>query len=69
MSIEPTLMADIQVPKEVSRLRDLSYNMWWSWTPRARAFFSSIDRQLFYINYFIVYTFGNVYIYFFFTTG
>jgi len=46
MSIEPTLMADIQVPEDVSRLRDLSYNMWWAWTPRARAFFSSIDRQL-----------------------
>jgi glycogen phosphorylase len=46
MSIEPTPVADIQVPEELSKLQDLAYNMWWSWTPRARSLFSSIDKQL-----------------------
>lgn len=46
MSIEPTPVADIEVPDELSRLQDLAYNMWWSWTPRARTLFSSIDKQL-----------------------
>ncbi|MBU0677378.1 MAG: alpha-glucan family phosphorylase, partial [Verrucomicrobia bacterium] len=27
-------------------LRDLSYNLWWSWTPRARRLFANIDSQL-----------------------
>ena len=44
--IEPVPVADIQVPEELSRLRDLSYNLWWSWTPRARALFSEIDKSL-----------------------
>ena len=46
MAIEAVPMADISVPDEVSRLRELAYNMWWSWTPRARRFFSTINGDL-----------------------
>lgn len=46
MPIETATVADIEVPEELSRLRELSYNLWWSWTPRARLLFSSIDKQL-----------------------
>ncbi len=46
MAIEPISAADIKVPSEVSRLRDLAYNLWWSWTPRARRLFSSINAEL-----------------------
>jgi len=35
-------VADIELPKEVERLYDLAYNLWWSWRPRARQLFSSI---------------------------
>jgi len=35
-------VADIELPREVERLYDLAYNLWWSWTPRARQLFSSI---------------------------
>ncbi len=46
MAIHVAPSADIRVPSEVSRLRDLAYNLWWSWTPRARRFFSSINAEL-----------------------
>ncbi len=34
------------VPERLSRLKDLSYNLWWSWHPDARALFKEIDRAL-----------------------
>ncbi len=46
MVIETMPVADIRVPNELSRLRDLSYNLWWCWTPRARRFFSTINANL-----------------------
>ncbi|MBN1268976.1 MAG: alpha-glucan family phosphorylase [Kiritimatiellae bacterium] len=46
MAIEPTPVADIRVPEEVSRLTDLAYNLWWSWTPRARLLFAAVSKQL-----------------------
>jgi starch phosphorylase len=40
----PTVpVADIEIPPDLSRLYDLAYNLWWSWTPRARALFEAID--------------------------
>ena len=39
-------MADIELPKEVSGLRDLAYNLWWSWNPHARRLFSHINPAL-----------------------
>lgn len=46
MAVSVIPVADIRVPSEVSRLRDLAYNLWWSWTPRARRLFSSIHSEL-----------------------
>ena len=40
----PTVpVADIEIPPELSRLADLAYNLWWTWTPRARRLFATID--------------------------
>jgi starch phosphorylase len=39
-------MADIELPQEVSRLRDLAYNLWWTWNPQARRMFSHIQPGL-----------------------
>jgi starch phosphorylase len=41
-----TPLADIELPREVSRLRDLAYNLWWSWNPHARRMFSHINPAL-----------------------
>jgi starch phosphorylase len=34
------------VPARISRLKDLAYNLWWSWHPEARALFKSVDLTL-----------------------
>ena len=39
-------LADIELPREVSRLRDVAYNLWWSWNPHARRMFSHIQPAL-----------------------
>jgi glycogen phosphorylase len=40
----PTLPgASFRLPAQLEGLRRLSYNMWWSWNPRARGLFSRID--------------------------
>jgi starch phosphorylase len=40
----PTLnVADIELPKELVKLYELSYNLWWAWSPRARRLFSAVD--------------------------
>lgn len=46
MVVQPIPVADIEVPEELSRLRELSYNLWWSWTPNARRLFASIHASL-----------------------
>ena len=44
MNTIPTLqVADIVLPPEVERLRDLAYDLWWSWTPAATRLFTWID--------------------------
>jgi starch phosphorylase len=45
-------VADIEIPKELSRLYDICYNLWWTWSFRAHLLFSSIDpvRWLHYRN-------------------
>lgn len=40
VAVFPTL------PKRISRLYDLAYNLWWSWTPEAQALYSDLDPQL-----------------------
>ena len=31
------------LPTELARLKDLAYNMWWSWNPGAVAIFRQLD--------------------------
>jgi starch phosphorylase len=33
----------IALPAEVSRLYDIAYNLWWTWSPQAHLLFSSLD--------------------------
>jgi len=40
VAVFPTL------PKRVSRLYDLAYNLWWSWTPEAQALYADLDLTL-----------------------
>ena len=35
--------ARIAIPVQFSRLRDIAYNLWWTWTPQARRLFKRID--------------------------
>lgn len=37
---------DQKLPKKISRLGELSYNLWWSWTPQARVLFRNLDLPL-----------------------
>ena len=37
-------IADIEIPVQFSRLLDIAYNLWWTWTPSARSLFRSIDH-------------------------
>ncbi len=40
----PTLqIADIELPPEVERVRELAYDLWWSWSPQATRLFTWID--------------------------
>jgi starch phosphorylase len=40
----PTLnVADIEVPRDLVKLYELAYNLFWTWSPRARRLFNSID--------------------------
>jgi len=42
----PTLqIADIALPPRVERLRDLAYDLWWSWNPQATRLFAWIDPE------------------------
>ena len=43
MQIDCLKVADIELPREVSGLYELAYNFWWSWNPRARRLFNTID--------------------------
>ena len=41
--IKTRLPERIQIPLQFSRLRDIAYNLWWTWTPQARALFDGMD--------------------------
>jgi starch phosphorylase len=36
-------VADIELPQELSRLRELAYDLWWCWSPHATRLFAWID--------------------------
>ena len=38
-------IADIELPIEMERLRDLAYDLWWSWSPQATRLFTWIDPE------------------------
>jgi len=35
--------AEVDLPRDVARVYDLAYNLWWTWSPRAHLLFSAID--------------------------
>jgi len=37
--------AEIDLPRELARLYDLAYNLWWSWSSQARRLFNAIDSR------------------------
>lgn len=37
---------NFRLPRRLSRLRELAYNLWWTWTPDAQRLFTKIDRDL-----------------------
>jgi len=43
MEISTLQIADIVLPPEMERLRDLAYDLWWSWSPQATRLFAWID--------------------------
>ncbi len=43
MRISTLQIADIELPPEMARLRDLAYDLWWSWSPQATRLFAWID--------------------------
>ena len=34
------------LPRRISRLSELSYNLWWAWNPTALRLFNRIDNNL-----------------------
>jgi starch phosphorylase len=42
--IKTRSMARIEIPVQFSRLRDIAYNVWWSWSARAQSVFQMIDQ-------------------------
>jgi starch phosphorylase len=41
--IETLPGAEVDLPRELARLYDLAYNLWWTWSPNAHLLFSAID--------------------------
>ncbi|MBP7148308.1 MAG: alpha-glucan family phosphorylase [Acidobacteria bacterium] len=44
--IRTLAITDFYIPDEFARLRELTYNLWWSWVPEPRMLFSSIQPEL-----------------------
>lgn len=44
--VRSTIISDLNIPKPFSRLQELAYNLWWSWSPDARRLFSHIHPEL-----------------------
>lgn len=39
-------VSELKLPERIGRLRELAYNLWWSWHPGARNLFRSLDYPL-----------------------
>lgn len=46
VAVEQIVPVDMKIPAKVSRLPQLAYNLWWSWTPEARSLFRRLDTPL-----------------------
>jgi len=49
VSVQPhfrSFTAVANLPGKISRLRELAYNLWWTWNPRTRDLFSSLDPKV-----------------------
>ncbi|OGP83680.1 MAG: carbohydrate phosphorylase [Deltaproteobacteria bacterium RBG_16_58_17] len=49
VSVSPhfrTFTAVANLPPKISRLREVAYNLWWTWNPGARVLFSSLDPNV-----------------------
>jgi starch phosphorylase len=44
-SIATLQTADIELPPQIDRLRELAYDLWWSWSPQASRLFAWIDPE------------------------
>lgn len=44
--IRSAILSDLNIPKPFTRLQELAYNLWWSWSPDARRLFSHIHPEL-----------------------
>ncbi len=42
----PGALAGVALPRRISRLSELAFNLWWSWHPEAQELFKAIDEQL-----------------------
>ena len=43
MDIQTLQIADIELPPGMEKLRDVAYDLWWSWSPLATRLFAWID--------------------------
>ena len=40
------IIVESTMPKELTPLREISRNLWWVWSPEARALFNEIDPEI-----------------------
>ncbi len=45
-SFKTQLPKSVNLPKQISRLHELSYNLWWTWHPEAARLFGRLDYEL-----------------------
>lgn len=45
-SFKTQLPKPVDLPKQISRLHELSYNLWWTWHPEAARLFGRLDYEL-----------------------
>ncbi len=41
-----SFVVETEIPAPIARLREIAYNLWWSWTPPAQELFERIDPHL-----------------------
>jgi starch phosphorylase len=46
LEIHPPIASELDLPRKISRLPELAYNLWWTWHPQAQNLFSRIDFSL-----------------------